>query len=81
MNKAILALAAVLAVSGSAFAGTCKTDRQAAACIDGRTNVKLDCTATGSIENKGSATRDNSADSQGPRLGIGNNPWTGPVIY
>jgi hypothetical protein len=81
MNTIVLALAAVLALSGPAFAGTCKTGSPGTACIDARTNVKLDCAATGSIEGNGAATREKSADSQGPRLGIGNNPWTGPVLY
>jgi hypothetical protein len=78
MKKTILTLAAVLAFSGAAFAGTTQQAKQepAATCVDTRTNVKLDCSATGSVEKS-----DAKADSKGPRLGIEINPWIVPSSF
>lgn len=78
MKKAILTLAAVLAFSGAAFAGTSQPSKHvpAAVCVDTKTNVKLDCSATGSVEKS-----DAKADSKGPRLGIEINPWIVPSSF
>ena len=44
----------------------------AATCIETKTNVKLDCASTGSVEKKG--TTENTTEGKGPRLGISINP-------
>ncbi|QPC90954.1 DUF680 domain-containing protein [Mesorhizobium sp. INR15] len=82
MKKTILTLAAVLALSGSAFAAN--TNQQikqapAATCVDSRTHVKLDCASTGSLEKQG--TTENTAAGKGPRLGISINPWIVPSAF
>lgn len=78
MKKTILTLAAVLAFSGAAFTGTSQPSKHvpAAVCVDTKTNVKLDCSATGSVEKS-----DAKADSKGPRLGIEINPWIVPSSF
>lgn len=78
MKKTILTLAAVLAFSGAAFAGTTQHVKQApaAVCVDTKTNVTLDCSATGSVEKS-----DTKADDKGPRLGIDINPWIVPSSF
>ena len=79
MKKTILALAAVLALSGSAFAASAThTVKQApaATCVDAKTHVKLDCTATGSIEK----TTASSTEGKRPRVGIDINPWIVPTF-
>ncbi|CDX11031.1 conserved exported hypothetical protein [Mesorhizobium sp. ORS 3324] len=78
MKKTILALAAVLAFSGAAFAGANQPAKHTpAACVQTHTNVKLDCTATGSVE-KADATKTQS--TKGPRLGMDVNPWFVPGL-
>jgi hypothetical protein len=82
MKKTLLTLAAVLALSGSAFAANTTHPVKhvpAATCIGTKTNVKLDCTSTGSVEKKGS--KETTADSKGPRLGISINPWIVPSAF
>lgn len=79
MKKTILALAAVLAFSGAAFAGQHTKQAPAVACVDTRTNVKLDCGATGSIEKAG--TKTGSVDGKGQKLGIDVNPWIVPSTF
>ncbi|MET2830352.1 DUF680 domain-containing protein [Mesorhizobium shangrilense] len=77
MKKTILTLAAVLALSGSAFAASAtqpvKQAPAAATCVDAKTHVKLDCSATGSIEKATSSTQ-----GKGPKIGIDINPWIVP---
>lgn len=76
MKKTLLTLAAVLALSGSAFAASATQpvkQAPAATCVDARTHVKLDCSATGSIEKTTSST-----ESKGPKIGIDINPWIVP---
>ncbi len=76
MKKTILTLAAILALSGSAFAASATQPvKQApsATCVDARTHVKLDCGATGSIEKTTSSTKGKS-----PKIGIDINPWIVP---
>ncbi|RRI07803.1 DUF680 domain-containing protein [Mesorhizobium tamadayense] len=79
MKKTILALAAVLAFSGAAFAGANQPAKHAssAACVQTHTNVALDCTATGSVE-KADAVKTQA--TKGPRLGIDVNPWFVPGL-
>ncbi|MER8579431.1 DUF680 domain-containing protein [Mesorhizobium sp. M1423] len=79
MKKAILTLAALLALSGAAIAGSNQTGKQEAACIDTKTDVKLDCAPTGSLENADAETH--KAGSKGPRLGIGIDPWIVPSSF
>ena len=82
MKKTLLALAAVVALSGSAFAaGTTQPVKHlpAATCVDTKTNVKLGCASTGSVEKKGTA--ENTAEGKGPRLGISINPWILPSAF
>ncbi|CCV16139.1 DUF680 domain-containing protein [Mesorhizobium sp. STM 4661] len=83
MKKTVLTLAAVLAFSGAAFAGTSQPAKQtpAAACIHTNANVKLDCGATGSVEKTGVATKTGSVDGKGPKLGIDINPWIVPSTF
>ncbi|CDX28153.1 conserved exported hypothetical protein [Mesorhizobium plurifarium] len=77
MKKTLLALAAVLAFSGAAFAGAHQPAKHApAACVRTNTNVILDCTATGSVE-KADA---NKTQTKSPRLGIDVNPWFVPGL-
>ncbi|TIQ38568.1 MAG: DUF680 domain-containing protein [Mesorhizobium sp.] len=78
MKKTILALAAVLAFSGAAFAGASQPAKHApAACAQTHTNVTLDCTATGSVE-KADASKPQT--TKGPRLGMDVNPWFLPGL-
>lgn len=77
MNKILLALATVLAVSGSAFAATSNHSAKqapAATCVDTTTNAKLDCSVTGSVEKP-------DAKAKGPRLGIEIDPWIVPSTF
>ncbi|MDX8501676.1 DUF680 domain-containing protein [Mesorhizobium sp. VK4C] len=78
MKKTILALATVLAFSGTAFAGANQPAKHApAACAQTHTNVMLDCTATGSVE-KADASK--TQTTRGPRLGMDVNPWFVPGL-
>ncbi|MEI9419892.1 DUF680 domain-containing protein [Mesorhizobium sp. Cs1299R1N1] len=83
MKKTLLTLAAVLALSGSAFAANnishAVKHPTAATCVDTKTNVKLDCASTGSVAKKASAEA--TTDGKGPRLGITVNPWIMPSAY
>ncbi|KAA3445959.1 DUF680 domain-containing protein [Mesorhizobium sp. SARCC-RB16n] len=82
MKKTLLTLAAVLALSGSAFAaGSAHPVKHpvAATCVDTKTNVKLDCASTGSVDKK--ASTEATTDGKGPRLGITVNPWIMPSAY
>ncbi|RWE37826.1 MAG: DUF680 domain-containing protein [Mesorhizobium sp.] len=82
MKKTLLTLAAVLALSGSAFAaGTTQPVKHptAATCVDTKTNVKLDCASTGSVDKK--APTEATTSGKGPRLGITVNPWIMPSVY
>ncbi|TIO10447.1 DUF680 domain-containing protein [Mesorhizobium sp.] len=79
MKKTMLALAAVLAFSGAAYAGQNQPGKQApaAACVDA--SVKLDCGATGSVEKTDTAK--GSTENKGPRLGIDIDPWIVPSTF
>ncbi|MER8369484.1 DUF680 domain-containing protein [Mesorhizobium sp. M1378] len=79
MKKAILTLAALLALSGAAFAGGSQPAKQEATCIGTKTDVKLDCAPTGSLEKVDAATH--KAYTKGPRLGIGIDPWIVPSSF
>ncbi|TSE13025.1 DUF680 domain-containing protein [Mesorhizobium intechi] len=83
MKKTLFTLAAVLALSGSAFAAGTTTQPvkhlPAATCVDTKTNMKLDCASTGSVEKKGTA--ENTDEGKGPRLGISINPWILPSAF
>lgn len=77
MNKTLLALATVLALSGSAFAAnnTHSTKQApAATCVDTTTNAKLDCAVTGSVEKS-------DVKAKSLRLGIEINPWIVPSTF
>ena len=77
MNKTLLALATVLALSGSAFAASGNHSAKqtpAATCVDTTTNAKLDCSVTGSVEKS-------DAKAKGPRLGIEIDPWIVPSTF
>jgi hypothetical protein len=82
MKKTMLILAAVLAFSGAAFAGTAHHKHASTGtCVDVRTNVKLDCRATGSIGKDGAATHQGWTNSDGSRVGIAIDPWIVPNIF
>jgi hypothetical protein len=77
MNKTLLALATVLALSGSAFAAGGNHSAKpapAATCVDTTTHAKLDCSVTGSVEKS-------DVKAKGPRLGIEINPWIVPSTF
>jgi hypothetical protein len=77
MNKTLLALAAVLALSGSAFAaGDNHSPKQApaATCINTTTHAKLDYGVTGSVEKS-------DVKAKGPRVGIEIDPWIVPSTF
>ncbi|ESX13450.1 DUF680 domain-containing protein [Mesorhizobium sp. M0179] len=77
MNKTLLALTAVLALSGSAFAANNThsiKQAPAATCVDTTTNAKLDCAVTGSVEKS-------DVKPKSPRLGIEINPWIVPSTF
>jgi hypothetical protein len=76
MKKTILALAAVLAFSGAAFAGASQPAKHApAACTRTNANVAVDCTTTGSVEKA-----DIKTQPKGPKLGIDVSPWFVPGL-
>ncbi|OBQ78067.1 MULTISPECIES: DUF680 domain-containing protein [unclassified Mesorhizobium] len=78
MKKTILALAAVLSLSGAACAGGSQPAKHApAACTQTHTNQALDCAATGSVEKTDAA---NIQTNKSPRLGIDVNPWFVPGL-
>lgn len=82
MKKTLLTLAAIVALSGSAVAASITHPVKhvpAATCVDTKTNVKLDCASTGSVEKKGAT--ENTAEGKGPRLGISINPWIVPSTF
>jgi len=75
MKKTILTLATVLAFSGAAFAGANQPAKHApVACA--QANVKLDCTATGSVEKAEAA----KTQTKTPKLGIDVSPWFVPGL-
>jgi hypothetical protein len=78
MKTTALAFAALVALSGAAFAGeAAKTSTAPAACTQAL-KAKVDCTATGSVEK---AQNTGKADAKGPRLGIDVNPWIMPSTF
>ncbi|MER9946954.1 DUF680 domain-containing protein [Mesorhizobium sp. M0047] len=82
MKKTLFTLAAVLALSGSAFAASAPhmvKHASATTCVDTKTDVKLDCASTGSVEKKGAT--ENTAEGKGPRLGISIDPWIVPSSF
>lgn len=81
MKKTALALAALIALTGAAFAGeTHKKAPAPAACVETTLKAKVDCTATGSVE-KGAPADSGKAAPKGPRLGIDVNPWIMPSAF
>jgi hypothetical protein len=77
MKKTAVALAALIALPGAAFAGNNAVTTQApvpAACATSTVRANLDCTATGSVE-KARPASDNTATG-GKKLGIDLNPWS-----
>ncbi|KQZ33449.1 hypothetical protein ASD50_00095 [Mesorhizobium sp. Root552] len=80
MKTTALALAALLALSSGAMAAQAKQPAAtnadlATTCAQSAT--KLDCSSTGSLEKSKPAP----APSEGPRLGIGVNPWIMPSTF
>lgn len=70
MKTTALTLAALVALSGAAFAG--ETVKTHAPVTHAQTTDNVDYSSTGSIE-QGKA-------SNGPRLGVDVNPWIMPTI-
>ncbi|MDR7034564.1 DUF680 domain-containing protein [Mesorhizobium sp. BE184] len=81
MKKTVLAIAALAAFAGAAFAGEPVQTTQPTACIQTNANVKLDCVSTGSVEARHSAVNPGSAEAKTPRLGIEVNPWIMPSSF
>jgi hypothetical protein len=84
MKKTVLTLAAVLALSGTAFAGTTHQPNKQApapACVETKTGMKLDCGATGSVEKTRPATDVGTVNGKAPRIGIDINPWIMPSTF
>lgn len=86
MKKTVLAIAALAAFTGAAFAGEPVQTTQPNACIQSNANVKqadvkLDCVSTGSVEARHSAVNPGSAEAKTPRLGIEVNPWIMPSSF
>lgn len=81
MKKTVLALAALAAFTGAAFAGEPAQQKQPTACVQTGAHVKLDCVSTGSVEAKHSAVNLGSSETKGPRLGIEVNPWIMPSSF
>lgn len=83
MRKAILALAAVIAFSGAANAGSADTHKQAPAVkCTAATGTRLDCASTGSVEKMRPFVDENPANTRKrPRLGIDVNPWITPNTF
>lgn len=80
MKKTALALAALVALSTGALAAQSKqtaTSKADPAATCAKSATKLDCSSTGSLEKSKSTT----APSDGPRLGIGVNPWIMPSTF
>ena len=73
MNKIALTLAALAALSGSAFAGALDADKQAPAQTSIQTPV--DYTSTGSVEKTHSAVNTGSTETNKPRLGYDASPF------
>lgn len=73
MKTTALALAALVALSGTAFAGEATTKQIKAPATHVETTVKgkLDYATTGSVDQTGSKA--------GPRLGIDVSPWVMPI--
>lgn len=72
MKTTALALAALVALSGTAFAGETVKTHAPNTRVETTVKSKLDYSSTGSIE-QGKTTN-------GPRLGVDVSPWTMPTI-
>lgn len=84
MKKTVLAIAALAAFTGAAFAGEPVQAKQPTACIQTtakQADVKLDCVSTGSVAATHSAVNPGSAEAKTPRLGIKVNPWIMPSSF
>lgn len=79
MNKLIAATAALLVVSGAAFAGEAAKPSAACATVTSERSVKIDCTSTGSL--KAASTADATRKTTDNRnWGLGVNPWIVPTF-
>ena len=76
MKTTALALATLVSLSGTAFAGQATTKQIKAPATHAETTVKgkLDYATTGSVDKAGS-----KAGTAGPRLGIDVSPWVMPI--
>lgn len=72
MKTTALALAALVALSGAAFAGETVKTHAPATHVETTVKGKLDYASTGSIEQ--------DKASNGPRLGVDVSPWILPTI-
>ncbi|MBZ9677467.1 DUF680 domain-containing protein [Mesorhizobium sp. ES1-1] len=81
MKYTLLTLAAVLALSSSAFAAnsTHPVKEHTPICVDAKTHVELDCAPTGSLKKERAVQR--PAESKEPRLGISIDPWILPSTF
>lgn len=83
MKKTVLTLAAILALTGAAFAGTTQPAKQTktTACVEIKGNVKLDCGLTGSLDKQNVTNGTRSTEGNGPKIGISINPWIMPTSF
>lgn len=82
MKKTVLALAALIVLSGGALAKEAAKDGHAPAAPSSCTykSVKLDCAATGSTAKAGPA-QETGTTGKRPRLGIDIDPWIMPNTF
>lgn len=77
MKKRVLALAAVIALTGSAFAANADAAKKAQA---PQCKATVDCTVTGSVEQTSTNTKAMTQPGQ-KKLGIDVNPWIFPNTF
>lgn len=78
MKKTVLALVAVVALSGSAFAANADASKKAQS---PQCKATVDCTVTGSVDQTSTSTKDAVSRPGQKKLGIDVNPWIFPTTF